>query len=111
MTFRQHAITLLLATLATVVVGLPVHAQTRYVVDGGVTYRETVRRVTEPVYETSYVDQGPTYREQLRTEYRETTQTVWVPETTYRTQTTYRRQGLFGPVVPVAQVVPVTQMK
>lgn len=85
-------------------------AQTRYVTEGGVTYRETVRRVVEPVYETALVQQPQVaYQNVPQVEVREQIQTTWVPETRYQARTVWRPTGgFFSPRVPVQECVPVT---
>lgn len=96
-----------------VIVGLitaTAEAQTTYVTEGGVTYRETRRRVVQPVYETAYVQQAPlVYPQPMQTELREQIQTNWVPVTRYQARTTWRKLGgFFSPRVPVQECVPIT---
>jgi hypothetical protein len=103
---RQSILALLISTA----MASTASAQTTYVTEGGVTYRETRRRVVQPIYETAYVQQAPlTYPQPVQTELREQIQTKWVPETRYQARTTWRPvAGFFSPRVPVQECVPVT---
>jgi len=59
--------------------------EVRYYQEGGVTYCETRRTVDQQVPQSRMEERSETvYREQISTEMRDTTRTVWSPVTEYR---------------------------
>ena len=60
--------------------------EVRYFQKDGITYQETRRVVQRPIVETKYEQREQIfYREQYKTDFQQTTQTVQVPVTEYRT--------------------------